>query len=228
MNPNALPEYRCLFTEIAPEKLTIDPAAAPWRDSTPIHPFLRAEDGLPPRQSTTARAVWSRDALHVLFDCEDDHIWGNFQRHNDPIFDEEVVEVFLDPEGRRSRYWEFEISPRSVLFAAEIANDGATPPGVRILRHLPVDTLGGRAEVDGRIANPAAPDRRWRALLSIPFALIERPAPPRPGDVWRVNFFRIDRPPAPHPGEFTCWSPTFSNPAYFHYPAYFGSLIFAK
>jgi hypothetical protein len=40
---------------------------------------------------------------------------------------------------------------------------------------------------------------------------------------WRANFYRIERPHDAEP-EFSCWSPTMSDPADFHKPAYFGVL----
>ena len=41
--------------------------------------------------------------------------------------------------------------------------------------------------------------------------------------LWRGNFYRIERPHDAEP-EFSGWSPTMTDPADFHKPAYFGIL----
>jgi hypothetical protein len=40
---------------------------------------------------------------------------------------------------------------------------------------------------------------------------------------WRANFYRIERPHLSDP-EFSCWSPTHTEPASFHRPSHFGLL----
>jgi hypothetical protein len=49
--------------------------------------------------------------------------------------------------------------------------------------------------VDGTLNEPADTDRGWSVEIAFPWkALAEyahKPAPPRPGDEWRVNFSRV-------------------------------------
>ena len=52
-------------------------------------------------------------------------------RRDEPLYEEDVVEVFIDPFGGGTTYYEFEVSPRGVLFDALIHN-----------------TLDGNKEVD--------------------------------------------------------------------------------
>ena len=42
-------------------------------------------------------------------------------------------------------------------------------------------------------------------------------------DTWRANLYRIERPRDAAP-EYSCWSPTLTDPADFHKPARFGVL----
>ncbi len=228
------PLYRCPFVREFPAaaQAPLDPEAPPWSAAPLIHPFRRAEDARPVRLDTRAKLLWSPRALHALFLCEDDYIWGTFTRHNDPIFDEEVVEVFLDPEDRRSFYYEFELSPRDTRFAAEIENDLGHPPRARIARHLDALAMPTRVEIEGALATRPAPagaaaaPGRWRACMEIPFSLLGGRPAPRPGERWKANLFRIDRGPAGE--EYACWSPTLTQPAYFHHPERFGTLEFAS
>lgn len=62
-------------------------------------------------------------ALFVRFDCQDDDIWGTYTQRGDPLYDEEVVEIFIAP-GRDtpSTYFELEVSPKGVLFECLITH----------------------------------------------------------------------------------------------------------
>ena len=60
-------------------------------------------------------------------------------------------------------------------------------------------------------------------VIRFPFASIGRE--PGPGTSWRGNFFRIDRNPD-FGDELTAWQPTLKEPADFHVPAAFGTLLF--
>jgi hypothetical protein len=67
-------------------------------------------------------------------------------------------------------------------------------------------------------------DESWTAHLAIPFrSLPGSPVPPKPGDCFRVNFFRIERPRNAET-EGQAWSPP-GGPR-FHNPARFGTLRF--
>lgn len=192
--------------------------AAPWswEDVPSLPPLVLAADGGPAEQPTRVRVGWDDEALHVRFDCEDRHAWGTCQRRDDPIYEEEAVEVFLAPgEADPARYAEFEVSPLGVLFDARIHN----PTSLRIDREGdPAWDCPGIHWEAGR----GSERQDWWATLSIPWrgVLGDPGEPPR---IWRANFYRIERPEG-SPAEFTCWSPTLTQPADFHKPARFGVL----
>ena len=60
------------------------------------------------------RACWSESHLYVGFYCVDADIWGTYAARDDPLYEEEVVEVFLCPSGDLRHYFEIEVSPRRV------------------------------------------------------------------------------------------------------------------
>jgi hypothetical protein len=61
-------------------------------------------------------------------------------------------------------------------------------------------------------------------VVRIPFASVADRAPIR-GERWRANLFRVDR-STRHGDEYSAWQPTWKNPADFHVPAAFGTLLF--
>lgn len=184
------------------------PRRRPWNEIPPV--FLTLADGSgAPQQATTVRLCWDDEALHVRFDCEDRDAWGTFEKRDDPLWQEEVVEVFLAAgEEDPVDYMEIEVSPLGVLFDAQIHN----PTGLRadMTADLSWDCPGLRWQ-----AGRGAERQDWWAELSIPWE--------KPSRIWRANFYRVERPRDGDP-EFTCWSPTLASPADFHKPARFGWL----
>ena len=138
------------------------PRRRPWEE-IPSANLTLADGSGAPEQATTVRLCWDDEALHVRFDCEDRDAWGTFRHRDDPLWQEEVVEVFLAPgEEDPVRYMEIEVSPLGVLFDARIHN----PTGLRANMTADVswDCPGIRWEV-GR-----GPERQdWWVELSIPW-----------------------------------------------------------
>ncbi len=189
-----------------------------WSHLPSLPPLILADGSGPALQQTTVRLCHDDEGLYVRFDCEDDDVWGTFTRRDDPIYDQEVVELFIGAgEATPVDYYEFEISPHGVLFDARVHN----PHGDR--RDMGVDAAWDADNI--RWGGQRMGKSRWAATLALPWAAI---APPhqKPA-VWRANFYRIERPrpgQSQQPTEFSCWSPTLTDPADFHKPARFGVL----
>lgn len=185
-----------------------------WEE-IPFLPLVRAEDGAAPEQPTRVRLAWDDEALLVRFECQDRDAWGTFSRRDEPLYEEEVVEVFLAPgEDDPTRYFELEVSPLGTLFDAVIHN----PTGRRAEM-----TAELAWDCPGLVWNTGRSGERqdWWAELALPWpALVGSAAPP---PRWRANFFRIER-PRDGAAEFSAASPTFARPADFHRPEKFGRL----
>jgi hypothetical protein len=188
----------------------------PWDSIPALPPFTLADGSGPAEQQTRARVCCDAHAIYVRFDCDDCDIWGTYTQRNEPIYDEEVVEVFLGPgEADPVRYFEFEVSPNGVLFDARIYNPTSQRSELEWDESWDCPGIRWQAERDDA-AN------HWSAVIAIPWA----PVAPPYGDlppVWRANFYRIERPHGAVP-EFSCWCPTMTEPADFHKPAHFGVL----
>ncbi len=210
----------------APEPLDDDAVVGPWVwESVPRLPPLLCSDGRGPAIWQTAVRV-CRDAfgLAVRFDCADRTVWGTFTERDEPLWQEEVVELFLalGPEDPR-RYFEFEVSPRGVLFDARVDN----PTGKR--GDMTVETdwncpgiRWGAGSTD--LLHPSGEGQDWWAALVLPWAALVSPSEAiAPPETLRANFYRIERPPGAVP-EFSAWSPTLADPPDFHQPARFGFL----
>lgn len=181
-----------------------------------LSPFLLADGSVPARMTTTVRLAWDPGALHVRYECRDRDAWGTFTRRDDPLWEEEVVELFIAPGSAvPARYFELEVSPRGVLFDACVDN----PTSRR--EQMAVDP---RWDCPGLAwaAGPLGREEDWWASLDIPWAaLTPRGELPRH---WRANFHRVERPRGGE-AELSSWSPTLTRPPDFHKPERFGHLL---
>lgn len=198
-------------------------AEEPWtapEGCTPVR-LRRSTDGATPRLATSI-AVWFDDGyLTVLFSAADDHLVANHYEHDAPLYEEDVVEVFLAPDGL-TRYFELEVSPRGTTFDALIESPHGVREGLRAERGWTCEGMWAAV----RSVTESDGSTTIDTVLRIPFSALGRPAP-EDGERWRGNFFRIDRHPA-EGDEYSAWQPTLENPADFHVAAAFGTLLFTS
>ena len=202
-----LPLLLCVRRDLGP--LTADSGADLWRNVPPVE-FRETVSGAVPRQATSVRAAWEAGELRVLFRAEDTHPWATLTERDAPLWEEEVVEVFLDPVGDLESYFEIEVNPLNAVLDLVLRRNRSG---------YAKDFAWRCAGLRTAVTKTAM---AWTAELAIPLrSLVAQP--PAAGDCWRVNFCRIDRPPGV-PRELTSWSP--AGRANFHTPERFGVLQF--
>ncbi len=201
--------------------------------------LLAADDGAwqraqviswgPAPYETRFRALWSPTGLYLRWDADDTAPWHTMTNRDDHLWEEEVVEIFLDPSWKGTGYWELEISPANVVCDVRMVDVYPNVTSDLTWDHEGLETRA--REVPGPDGKPV----RWVATAFAPwtgFAKLPVDAgvalPPRPGDVWGFNVFRIERPngPAePRKGNVSvAWSPT-GKPS-FHVPDAFRRFTF--
>jgi hypothetical protein len=194
-----------------------DPWALP--PSCNIIRLRRSADGGAPRLSTTLSAYYGDEYLNIIFSAADDRIVATLIGHDHPLYNEDVVEVFLAPDGLTD-YFEIEVSPIGSTFDARIHS----PQGNR--ETMTVDVAW---DCDGLIIAVRKNVEAGGAMtvdtaMRIPFRSLGRPMPAT-GESWWGNFFRIDRHPT-EGDEYSSWRPTLLDPPDFHVPRAFGRLTF--
>jgi hypothetical protein len=198
------PDYSVAGTAASRDALL---AASPdaWSDAAPI------EWG-PDRYRTAFRALWDADGLYLLWDATDPDPWHTMTKRDEHIWDEEVVEIFIDLDGTGRDYYELEINPANVVCDLRMVSPWPDQKGdidwdlegLETRVHARTDDQGATT---GWTATAFLP---WSGLRSLPSAR-EIALPPEPGDNWRFNVFRIKRPGGPQePAKdavFAAWSP---------------------
>ncbi len=181
------------------------------------------------RYRTAFRAVWTAAALAIRFDCDDDGPWWTLTARDARLWEEEVVELFVDPAGAGVDYAELEINPANTICDLRVRT-----PWPALSSDRGWDWTGVASRV---VPDPAARGGAgWTVCALLPFAGLAtlsaeaaRRIPPVPGDRWRFNVFRIKRPHGPaHPERdaiYAAWSVP-AGPS-FHDPSVFCTLAFA-
>lgn len=166
-------------------------------------------------------------SLVVRFDGRDEGTVATLTRRDEPLWTEDVYEVFLSPFDPPSVYFEFEVNPLGTVFDARVESPDLARATMRVDSSWNLRGLSAKSRV-----RPG----RWSAVLAIPLApMIESLPSHSPGEgrvegalgrrdlprQWRANFYRIDR---GERDEFSAWSAPFTDPADFHAAARFGRL----
>ncbi len=218
---DTLPVYRCRRAHgpIVVNGLLDEPA---WQDAQIVELAL-ADSGAPPRQPTRARLLWDDDYLYAAFECRDDDIWGITTERDQDIYNQEVVELFVDADGDGHGYVEIEVSPlNAVLDLFMLWRDDRQ----RGLWDWDSAGLQTAVTVDGDPTRRGTADRAWTVELAVPMSdfMTAPHLPPQVGDRWRMNLYRIDR--GAQGDEYSAWSPP--GRLNYHTPWRFGILEFAE
>jgi hypothetical protein len=203
------------------------PAALLAADELAWRPAAAAQWG-PEKYTTRFRALWSDEGLFLRFDATDPSPWHTMTRRDDHLWDEEVVEIFLDADRSGRDYYELEVNPANVVCDLRMVSPWPDKKG---------DIDWNLAGLETRVAarTGAEAGRGWTVTAFLPWSgLRALPSaarvalPPKPGDAWRFNVFRIERPggkASPERGAvFAVWSrPSVES---FHDASAFRDLVF--
>ena len=179
--------------------------------------------------ATTAKLLWDDKNLYIAFDCADTDIWATKTQRDDFLWEEEVVEVFIDPDGDGRNYYEFQVNPLGTQIDLLIPD---AVEGVKdAKRNAQWNCKGWRSavKVRGTVNQRDDTDEGWTVEMAIPLTELVSPSSPffpRRNVVWRLNLYRIDRPKGQEKDPLLlAWSPC---QRWFHEPEHFGRVRFTE
>ena len=183
--------------------------------------LVDAKSGKQPGLTTSFRLLYDEEFLYIGYTVKDDIIVASYTDHDSPLYEEDVVEIFISPGGSTHFYYEFNFSPNAVVFDAIILNDGGSPENGR------GDLFMGLKQWDceGLIVATCKEDNNdWSVTVKIPFSQLHLAdnTTPLSGDVWRANLFRIEY--GSEKEEYSAWSALGRYD--FHTSEKFGTLVF--
>jgi hypothetical protein len=92
----------------------------PWVDS--FQRFMAPSGGTP--QRTCVKAAWDDRNLYIAFRVYDANPWAAKTTRDDALWEEQVVEIYIDENGDLRNYREFEINPRGTVIDLLIPKAG--------------------------------------------------------------------------------------------------------
>lgn len=185
-------------------------------------PLTRSYDGGPITRKTTFRIVYDDAFLYVAFRAEDPDVWGSLRNKDDSIYNEDVVEVFLDADADGKTYNELQVSPHNVNFDASFVTHRSDLPEAMKWE----SGMKSAVFVKGTLDDDSDTDEYWTAEMQIPIAKLTAVprVPPQKGDRWRFNAYRLEHLARRTNIEGQSFSPLFVGD--FHALPRFGWLVF--
>ncbi len=228
LDPATLPAPKRLVVPKLQGTLKIDGELdeAVWARAVVIPTFLPASGIGAEREGTTVRAWYDDTALHLGWTCTDADIQATFTARDSKFWEEEVAEFFITSRDL-TRYFELQWNPLGGEFDAIIEN---TIDERGVSKNFKGDWaytakgMKSAVKLRGTPANSDDKDELWQVEVTIPFADLGEKTP-KPGDVWRGNFYRFNRAKGREP-ELLSWSPPVLRG--FHQPTRFGFIEFGR
>ncbi len=176
------------------------------------------------KAETKVRLLYSNTGIYVFFYCEDDRLTATLQQNNLELWNEDVVEVFFQPNSTQPNYFEYEISPLNFELPLIIYNDKG-----KLNRWIPyhlTDIPGTRhAALVQRSPGQTGTDIiSWTAEFFIPFGMMKPVMDelPHSGVRWKGNLYRVDY---DHQKDASLWA-LYKNSGNFHEYDNFGLFYF--
>jgi predicted TIM-barrel fold metal-dependent hydrolase len=202
-------------------EVTGDGSNAAWSKADWVPIPRRMNEGLP--YDSRIKLLYSSTGLYVLFEGGDKKLSATIAEDFQNLWEEDVFEVFLWPDEKQPVYFEYEISPLGAELPILVPNLNG-----KFLGWRPWHYEGGRktrkaTSVTGGARQPRAAITGWTAEVVIPYELLSplQNVPPKPGTVWRANFYRVDY----DDGKTTRWTWVPVGPSFHEYQR-FGKLTF--
>jgi hypothetical protein len=163
--------------------------------------------------------------LFIRFVCFSNAVFSWLTERNSTVWEEEVVEVFLQPSEMEFFYYELDVNPNNAVADLYIKNymsqDGSK--NVQLIKPWTCKNLETRCFVKGKL-NEKGGAQYWIAEYKIPFVSLDLQALNQPRKCWKANFYRIDR--SEKEAEYQAWNPT--GKIDFHMMEKFGKIMFIK
>ncbi len=152
-----------------------------WAGAATLGPFLPTDGRSTITRKTSVRMQWDEQALWLAFDVEDPDVFTLYAKHDEPLYESEATELFIDADGDRDVYVELQSAADDVHFDAAFAGGSRKN----------MDKEWNASFETRTVRTPRGYTAEWRVPVA---ALRDIPAgEPRIGAAWQLNLFRLER-----------------------------------
>jgi len=191
----APPPPGTVYLPRAPGPITIDGVASEpaWTSAATSPELVTAEGSADPVGKAIAKLTWDDQFLYAFVSITDSDVVSEYKKHDDPLWKQDCVELFIDADGNRRGYVELQVGPNNVTFDSWFATTRAQPGDVSWDSGMQTAVkLRGTTE-------PGDTDQGWDVEIAIPWQAVRGRddamavrLPPQVGDRWRLNLVRVD------------------------------------
>ena len=225
-----IPEYTCYYTD---EPVVIDGRLndAVWDKAEWTGRFVNLVTGEPMKYDTRVKMLWDDENFYVAYFVEEEDIRGRLIGRDTFIWYDNDIEVFFDPDGSGTHYFEYEMNALNTVYDIRWATVLWRDPNAYWDIEWNWNGLRSAVQYQGTLNWPKDKDENWTAEIAFPFRAFLKygnmPIPPKEGDSWRIDFYRceyLDR--TNHSHEHYSWS--VHGLVNMHMPERFGFVRFVK
>jgi len=158
--------------------------------------FATAEGSGDPVGKANAKVTWDDDGLYVFVTVQDTDIVSRYTKHDEDLYKDDAIELFIDADSNRRGYVELQVSPANVTF-------DKWWPQTRAQENLADMSYESNMETAVKLRGTVAPgdtDQGWDVEIKIPWQAVKGKddamrvnLPPHVGDRWRMNIVRTNQ-----------------------------------
>jgi hypothetical protein len=176
----------------APIKIDGKLDEADWSAAQPSGSFVATMTGAKGAFEASVRVVYDADQLYLGYKVEDDYLKSTFAKNDDHLWEQDCVEVMVDPNGDGKSYFEAQVAPSGRVFDTRYdARRLPRPFGDMTWSSLMTAAVSTRGKLNDEEA-----DQGYDVELAIPWGAFDTgpdaAKPPAASETWRMNFFVMD------------------------------------
>jgi hypothetical protein len=170
------------------------------------------------------RVLYDAQNLYLGYSVRDDYLKSTFTKHDDHLWEQDAVELMVDPDGDGENYFEIQVAPSGVVFDTRYD----TPRRPQPFGDMAWDSkTQAKVALDGKL-NDDDEDSGYTVEAAIPWSAfaagLKPAAPPEAGATFAMNFFVMDE--RKHGQRAVGWSAPLIGD--FHTLKRFGRVVFPQ
>ncbi len=192
----APPPAGTVYIPHAAGEIVIDGIASEpgWANGIMSPELVTADGSADPVGKAIARMAWDEQNLYVFVQVTDTDIYSEYKKHDEPLWKQDTVEIFIDADGNRRGYVELQVNPNNTTFDSYFATTRAQPGDETWTSNMQT-----AVRVRGTADKAGDADQGWDVEIAIPLAAVKGRddamnvrLPPQVGDRWKLNVVRVD------------------------------------
>lgn len=203
------------------ENIIIDGDLSEWKSPFST-PFVIHNSGEKATQNTFVLLSWNDENLYLAYRAADSQIIGMSRKKDAKIFEtDDLVEVFIDPDGNGENYLEIGVNAFSAYYDLIVQCISPKCGGWKTSIAFDIEGLEAHSKIT---------PEGFCTEIKIPFSSLEKIKngnfkTPKAGTKWKGNMFRIDY---GNTTEYQALEPYKSGKFGFHHPEEFGVFEFIE